>query len=159
MRSSYTRRQILSSTITRDEAAELVTRFVDSTSDISTRAAGRLAGVSHDTVATWRQWQTKGADPEALAVPSTTTIQGLEAYLGVADEVEIRRAALRLAADRLAVVVTDLRAEAKLPDAGALATSPAAGQKVVPPVLPADHQGEDGEGPQNGESDQTPGQG
>ena len=34
--------------------AEVVTRFVEATSDLSTREAGELVGVSHTTVAGWR---------------------------------------------------------------------------------------------------------
>lgn len=114
------RRQILSTTISKQEAADLVRRFTANTSGMSLRPAGKLVGVSHTTVADWRAWAAAGADPEELADLESATVQGLQAYLRVADQVEIRRAALRLAADRLTQMADDLRNEAAEPDAGAI---------------------------------------
>lgn len=128
---SYSECQNLSTIVSKQEAADLVKRFTGNTLQMGTRPAGKLVGVSHDTVAKWRAWDKQGANPEELANLEPTTVQGLRAYLEVADQVEIRRAALRLAADRLTEMADELRNEAAQPDAGAIQRVARAGRAAA----------------------------
>lgn len=103
------------------EAHDLVSRFTEATSDLGTRPAGKLVGVSHDTVARWRKWVQEGSDPGTFQVPHGDTLRAVEEYLARASDIEMHRGALRLAADRLEDVVRQLRQEAAQP---------------LPPVIP-----------------------
>ena len=105
----------MSSVLTQEGVANLVSRFVVATLDYGTRGAGRLGGVSHSTVASWRSWRRKGADPATLPPLLPETVQSLGGYLKVAGDIEVKRAALRLAADRLDGVAGQLRREAATP--------------------------------------------
>lgn len=79
---------------------------------MGTRRAGALGGVSHTRVAGWRKWLDGGAKPEDLPEPEPGTLDGLRHYLRLRNDIEHRKAGLRLAADRLEEVAGDLRTEA-----------------------------------------------
>ena len=102
----------MSSDTGKQKVADIVKRFVLATSDYGTRTAGRLGHVSHTTVAVWRDWQSKGSDPKTLPPPLPETVQSLRDYLGRAGDIEIRRAAFHIAADRLDELAKQLRLEA-----------------------------------------------
>lgn len=85
---------------------------------MSLRDAGGLVGVSHQTVKGWREWLVGGADPDALPAPQRATLDGIESYLRIEADIEARRAALRMAADRLRRTANELDEEASSPDAG-----------------------------------------
>ena len=114
----YMQRQVVSSTVSKVDAAQIVSRFTRSTLRLSTRAAGKLVGVSQTTVSGWRSWLRRGEDPAALPMPQPSTLQGIEAYLRIESDVEARRAALTIAAERLEEVVEGLRHEVSSPVAG-----------------------------------------
>jgi hypothetical protein len=128
-----TGRQILSSHTIDPETIDLVKRFTGNTLQMTLRPAGDLIGVKAPTVVALRKWYAAGARPEELTA-SQKTIDGIRSYMAVADNVEARRAALRIAADRLEGVIQELRDEAKSPDAGAIPRpeSPADGSDVDP---------------------------
>ncbi|MEQ1573102.1 MAG: hypothetical protein ABL993_02540 [Vicinamibacterales bacterium] len=106
----------------------LVKRFTGNTSGMGTRAAAKLIGVSHDRVAKLRLWAKAGADPEALPALEPRTVEGLAAHDAVAADVETRRAALRMAAERLELAAQEMRDEAEQPDAGAIPRIAAVGR-------------------------------
>ncbi len=101
--------------MTTREVADIVKRFVVSTLSYGTRNAGRLGGVSHTTVAEWRTWRRGGSNPETLPPPLPETVLSLRGYLEIAGDVEIKRAAFRIAADRLDGLAKQLRSEAASP--------------------------------------------
>lgn len=70
------------------------------------------AGVSHQKANEWRTWYNGGADPETLPPPQKATIRKLQSFLGRVRDIEVRRAALQLAATRLEMLAAELRREA-----------------------------------------------
>jgi len=123
----------LSSLISREDAAKLVSDFLESTSEMSLREAGRHGRVSHTKVAEWKEWRDEqGADPEKLPPLQSETVASLREGIRLANDEAFRRAALRLAADRLDKVAEELRSEASPRGAGKRAKSDAArGGKAV----------------------------
>lgn len=128
----------MSSLFATDSPAGLVKRFVETTSGYSLRGAGKLADVSHSLVDTWRKWVAAGANAATLPPPEAETLQKLGDYLAVAEEVEIRRVALHLAADRLEDLARQLREEATSGAAGALAATDDASRSTAPPERQAE---------------------
>lgn len=106
----------MSTVITKEEAANLVTRAVATTLDYGLRRAGALLTVSHTHVSMWRKWVKAGSDPETLPELEPETVLGLRRHLAVSHEIETRRAALYLAAERMEEMARELRAEAGAPE-------------------------------------------
>lgn len=80
---------------------------------MSFREMGRQAGVSQTKAKEWRDWYDAGAKPKDLPSPQPTSLAGMEHYLRLADDLEFRRAGLRIAADKLENVAGELRREAE----------------------------------------------
>lgn len=104
--------QVVSTPFIEYDDATLVSRALEATNGKSLRAAGRLLGVSHQQVGDWRKWREAGADSSDLPALKPTTREALSDYLMVAEDLERRRVALRIAASRLDDLADQLREEA-----------------------------------------------
>lgn len=109
--------QAMSSPMIPENDHELVSWFVTETSDLALRPAGDLITVSHTQVGEWRAWHADGADPDALVIRPSTR-RAIADYMMIAEDVERRRQAYNIAADRLAELADQLRQEATLGGGG-----------------------------------------
>lgn len=92
---------------------------------MSSRVAAALTGgVSHTKVVELRKWKEAGGEPDALPDLQAEKIRALKVGTRLAADEDFRRAALRLAADRLEKLVEGLRKEAATP--GGAASAPVA---------------------------------